>query len=79
VFIGLQINVATQLKSKAAPFMIVLHCMAHQTNLAVQTFFVQPLVGKLEGLLQIMHTFLSSSSKDIWNMELLPSCLKPRV
>jgi hypothetical protein len=79
MFIGLQTGVAIQLKSKVAPFMIALHCMAHQTNVAMQTLFIQPLVGKLEGLLQIMHTYFSSSSKDICSMELLPSCLKPRV
>jgi len=52
VFTRLQTNVATQFKSKATPFVIVVHCMAHQMNLIdLQTFTVQPLVGKLEGLL----------------------------
>ncbi len=73
VFIGLQIGVAIQVKSKVAPFMTKMHCMAHQTNLLVHTLFVQPLVGKLERLLHIMHTYFSFSSKDIWSMELLPS------
>jgi hypothetical protein len=52
VFIRLQTDVAIQFKSKATPFVIVVHYMAHEMNLIdLQTFIVQPLVGKLEGLL----------------------------
>jgi hypothetical protein len=51
MFIGLQIGVATQLKSKATPFVAIVHYMAHYRSLTMQTFFAQPLVGKLERLL----------------------------
>ncbi len=52
MFIRLQTDVAIQFKSKATPFVIVVHYMAHEMNLIdLQTFIVQPLVGKLEGLL----------------------------
>jgi len=37
--------------------------MAHQMDLVMQTFFIQPLVGKLEGLLQTTYTYFSSSCK----------------
>jgi hypothetical protein len=37
--------------------------MAHQMDMVVQTFSIQPIVGKLEGLLQTMHTYFSSSHK----------------
>jgi hypothetical protein len=37
--------------------------MAHYTNLAKQTFFNQPLVIKLESLLQTTHTYYYSSPK----------------
>lgn len=51
VFMGLQINVTTQLKLKVTPFVIIAHCMAHEINLIMQIHYVQPLVCKLEGLL----------------------------
>ncbi len=40
-----------KLKYKVAPFMVIVHYMAHQINLVMQTLFAQSLVGKLEGLL----------------------------
>jgi hypothetical protein len=52
MFKGLQISVATQLKSKATSFVIVVHYMGCWTNFTVLTIYVQPLVGKLEALLQ---------------------------
>jgi hypothetical protein len=35
LFIGLQISVATQLKSKVTPFVTAMHFMAHETNLVI--------------------------------------------
>jgi hypothetical protein len=37
--------------------------MAHHINLAMHTFFNQPLVIKLESLLQTTHTYYYSSPK----------------
>jgi hypothetical protein len=37
--------------------------MAHRTNLAMQTFFNEPLVTKLESLLQTTYTYYYSSPK----------------
>ncbi len=52
VFIGLQIGVAIQSKSKVALFVtIYMHCMAQQTDLVVEVFSTQLLVSKLKGLL----------------------------
>jgi hypothetical protein len=51
MFIGLKIGVATRLKSKATPFVVIMHYMAHYINLTMQILSAQPLVGKLERLL----------------------------
>ncbi len=51
VFTRLYTGVATQLKSKAAPFVIAVHYMAHRTKLAMQTLSTQLLIGKLKRLL----------------------------
>ncbi len=40
VFTCLQIDVATQFKSRSTPFLIPMHCMAHRINLIVQFFYV---------------------------------------
>jgi hypothetical protein len=63
VFTCLQIGVATQFRSKSTPFLIPMHCMAHWINLIVRFFYVQPLVVKLEGLLQTTYIYFSSSLK----------------
>jgi hypothetical protein len=43
--------------------MLTIHCVAHQTNPTMQTFFMQPLVHKLEVLLQATYTYFSFSPK----------------
>ena len=51
VFQGHRTGVTTQFREKVAPFMVGVHCMAHQTNLAVQVLSKLPLVSGLENLL----------------------------
>jgi hypothetical protein len=51
MFKNMQTNVVIELKYKVAPFMTIVHYMAHQINLVMRTLFVQSSVGKLEGLL----------------------------
>jgi hypothetical protein len=63
VFTNVHSGVTTQITKKAGPFMLTIYCVAHQTNPSMQTFFMQPLVHKLEGLLQATHTYFSSSPK----------------
>jgi hypothetical protein len=40
MFTSLQTNVVTELKFKVAPFMTIVHYMAHQINLVMQILFV---------------------------------------
>jgi len=58
---GLYIDVAIQLKSKVAPFVITLHGTSNGPSNA--NFFIQTLVGKFEVLLQTTYTYFSSSHK----------------
>jgi hypothetical protein len=44
VFISVHSGVTTQIYKRATPFMFFIHCVAHWTNLIVQTFSKQPLV-----------------------------------
>jgi hypothetical protein len=63
VFISVHIGVSTQLKSNSAHFLILMHYMAHWTNLTTKTLLVLPFVLKLEGMLQTTYTYFSSSLK----------------
>jgi hypothetical protein len=55
-------NVIIQLKEKCTPFMFKVHfrvhCVAHQTNLTIQTFSKLPLMSKIEVNLQSMYNYL---------------------
>ncbi len=42
VFIGVHIGVTTQICKKVAPFMLVVHYVAHQTNMVMQIFPTSP-------------------------------------
>lgn len=63
VFQGLRTGVTMQLKQQHAPFMIGVHCMAHQTNLAVEPLSNLPMVEKLEMLCQGLYNYFTMSSK----------------
>ncbi len=47
-FIGMH-TCGGQSRFKSTPFMTMMHCMAHQTNLTIKIFSMSPLVSKLEG------------------------------
>jgi hypothetical protein len=46
---------------KHAPFMQVVHCVAHWTNLVVPSLSKLLFVSKIEVLLQFVYTFYSTS------------------
>jgi hypothetical protein len=46
-----------------APFVFVIHCFAHRTNLAVEPLSNLPIVKKLEDLCQVTYSYFSHSSK----------------
>ncbi len=41
----------TLMRTQQLPYLIKIHCMAHKTNLAMQTLFFIPMVSILEDLL----------------------------
>ncbi len=51
MFVGCRFSVSMQMKEKLAPYLVVLHCCAHRTNLAIQTFFSLSIMHRLEDLL----------------------------
>ncbi len=51
MFVGCKTNVLVQMKEKLAPYLVVVHCCAHRTNLAIQTFFSLSIMHYLEDLL----------------------------
>ncbi len=50
-------GVIAQIMQKHAPFVNGVHCMAHCTNLVVQTLNALSLVSKIESLLVFMYNY----------------------
>ena len=63
VFQGCNTRVTVQLKSYNAPYMFGVHCMAHRTNLVVQTLSNLPLVAKVETLCERLYNYFTVSPK----------------
>jgi hypothetical protein len=55
VFHGTNNGVTKQIKNNYVPHFIRIHCMAHHTNLVVQTSSKLPLVINFKNLLQTLH------------------------
>ncbi len=56
-------GVIAQIMQKHAPFVSCVHCMAHRTNLSIQTLSALSLVLKIESLLMFMYNYFVHSSK----------------
>jgi hypothetical protein len=52
------------------------HCMAHTTNLAIQTLSHLQIVNKIEGLLQTLYNYLSKSFKKNLKLPKLAKLMK---
>jgi len=63
VFQNTKSNVTKQIQDDYAPFSTGVHCMAHQTNLAMQTLSAIPLVKCIESLLQTLHAYFAHFPK----------------
>jgi hypothetical protein len=66
-FQGYYTKVTSQLKEKNSLYMMEQHCMAHKRNLVQGLSNLPNVVTKLKDLLHSLYSYLSSSSKDIWN------------
>jgi hypothetical protein len=51
MFVGCKTSESMQMKEKLAPYLVVVHCCAHCTNLAIQTLSSLSRVHRLEDLL----------------------------
>jgi len=56
IFQGLKIGVNVQFMNKQNPFIVCIHCMAHQCNLAMQIFSSLSLIVKNEAFFSFMYT-----------------------
>jgi hypothetical protein len=63
VFQGVKVGVTTQLMMKHVPYVNGVHCMAHHTNLVVQTLGGLSLVTKTESLLSFTYNYFTHSPK----------------
>ena len=63
IFQGCNTGVTIQLKTYNAPYMFGVHCMAHRTNLAVQTLSNLPLVAKVDILCERLYNYFTVSPK----------------
>jgi hypothetical protein len=63
VFQGTNSGVTKQIKKNYVFHSIGVHCMAHHTNLAVQTLLGLLLVIQLENMLQTLHSYFAHSPK----------------
>ncbi len=63
VFQGTKNGVTKQIKDNYVPHSIEVHCMAHHTNLKVQTLLGLHLMIHLENLLQTLHFYFPHSPK----------------
>jgi len=63
IFKGLKTNITTQLMHKHVPYFSDAHCMAHYTNLVMQTLNSLNLVSKIEKLLDFLYDYFAHSLK----------------
>jgi hypothetical protein len=62
-FQGIKSGVIQQIYNVWAPHSTRVHCMAHETNLAVQILSHLQMANKIEGLFQTLHNYFSKSPK----------------
>jgi hypothetical protein len=68
MFVGCKISVLMQMKDKLAPYLVVMHCCAHCTNLAIQTLSSLSIMHHLEDLLQSLHAYFAISPKKMFEL-----------
>jgi hypothetical protein len=74
MFIGMHTCGVSQLRFKSTPFMTMVHCMAHQTNLTMKILFTLSLVSKLEGFCILPIIIFHLEQKGILSNVFLPCC-----
>jgi hypothetical protein len=74
-FQGATLGVNVQMINKHAHFMLEVHCMAHCTNLVVQTLSKFKVVRHVEDLLAILYSYFNFSPKWTLKIQKLAPCL----
>jgi len=65
MFTRCRTSVSMQMKEKLAPYLVVMHCCAHHTNLTIQTFYFLSIMHCLEDLLQSLHSYFTRNLKRV--------------
>jgi hypothetical protein len=65
MFQGIQIGVITQTWEQSTPYLIIVHCVAHRTNMVVLVLNKLSLVAHIEGMLQSLYVFFPHSQKKV--------------
>jgi hypothetical protein len=60
-FQTIKFGITTLMRTKQMPYFIKIHCMAHKTNLVIQSLSI--MIFKLEDILQALYSYLSTSPK----------------
>ncbi len=63
MFQGARTSIITQMKENVVPFMMGIHCFAHQINMDVLVLSKLRMVVQLEALLQALYGFFFHSPK----------------
>jgi hypothetical protein len=63
IFQGVKSRVTKQISDGWAPHSMGEHCMAHQTNLMIQTLSHLSMVNRIEGLLSTLYNYFCKSPK----------------
>ncbi len=77
-FQGLRWRVTIQIQRQYDPFVVNVHCMAHRTNLVVQTFSNPPLVFHIENMLQCLYGYFNHSPKRHFKFTKLAKIMKTK-
>jgi len=68
-FQGIKFRVIVLLKTQHAPYLIGIHCMAHRTNLAMQSLSSMPMVSELKNMFWVVYGYCPNfPPNDILNL-----------
>ncbi len=76
IFQGIWSRVINQIKEQIAPFLIGVHYVTHQTNLAILVLSKLSLVMHIESMLQSLYAFFSHNPKKVLKFVNLAKTLK---
>ena len=77
-FKGVKYGIIVQLINKHARFMVGINCVAHQSNIVVQTLYGFEVVRHVDDLLATLYSYFNSSPKHTLEFQKFAACLKSK-